>query len=174
MSTERNRGYMLKDHRTKKGQICRIMNHQRSNSKQNGWPPPSYDLSELQTWMLDQSVFHNLFEKWVQSDYEKKLLPSCDRLDDYKPYTLDNLRIVTWNTNHHRSTTDRLAGINTKAAKAILQYTTEGIFIFEHYSMRQAARNTGIDAGSICKACSGKLNSAGGFKWKHKLDLLLT
>lgn len=34
--------------------------------------------------------------------------------------------------------------------------------------MRQAERETGIDATSISACCNGKRKSAGGYKWRRK------
>jgi hypothetical protein len=51
---------------------------------------------------------------------------------------------------------------------AILQYTKEGVFVKEHYSMSQAARDLGILSTSIKNCVAGLSKSAGGFIWKKK------
>ena len=55
----------------------------------------------------------------------------------------------------------------TRGKKAI-QYDLQGNFIKEWNSAKEASDKLGISANSICSCRSGKLNSAGGYKWKYK------
>lgn len=63
------------------------------------------------------------------------------------------------------------------AKKAVVQVDKKtGTVVAEHESVRAAARNTGIDDGSICFCCNNMAGtnvrkgykSAGGFKWYYK------
>lgn len=156
--------------RTKAGLIANIYGNQRLSSRQRNHPMPDYDLEELRAWAYKHQNFENIYQAWVSSGFEKTKIPSCDRIDDYKPYTLDNLQIVTWAENNDRYREDKKAGINRKGYKAILQMTNEGKIITEHYSAMQASRVTGIDNSHISKCCRGKLRSAGGFVWVFSGD----
>ena len=53
--------------------------------------------------------------------------------------------------------------INTKQ---IIRYDLNGVKIDEFKSLREAARNTGINHGNISKCCSGKFKHTGGFIFK--------
>jgi len=120
--------------------------------------------------MLSNSEFHLLHKDWVDSDYEKWLVPSIDRKDDYKSYSLDNIQITTFFENNSRAHYDRRNGINNKASKAVLQYDFCGNFIKEYFSTCNAFRETGIKQSSISKACLNKGGRAGRFLWKFKTD----
>jgi hypothetical protein len=152
--------------RTKQGVITMMYGGQRGSSKYRNHPYPTYSRNELKEWAFSQSIFHELFDKWVESGYDMYAKPSFDRLDDYKPYTLENLRIVTWRENKLKGYQDQINGINNKHNKSVNQYSLSGEFIQSFYSQRRAARETGIQSQNINKCCSGKRNHAGGFVWK--------
>jgi len=154
--------------KTKKGIVTVIYNSQKQSSKRRGHPMPSYTLKELRQWMYSQKEFHELYDQWKASGYDRWLKPSCDRLDDYKPYTLDNLRVVTWKDNNRRSHRDMKNGVNNKQSKTVLQFTLNGEFVAEYYSMHNAERLTGILEGGISNVCRGVRKTAGGFIWKFK------
>ena len=154
--------------KTKNGLITKIYGEQNQKSKRRNHPQPGYSLPELRTWALAKPVFHELYDAWVSSDYEKMQVPSCDRLDDYLPYTLDNLRVVTWQENFDKGHADRKNGINNKQSKAVVQLTKEGEFIADHYSANQASRVTGLSQGTISACCRGEKNHTGGFRWRFK------
>ena len=152
--------------KTKKGLVTKIYNQQKSSSKKRGHPMPTYSNKELREWMYSQSIFHELYDRWKSSDYNQMLTPSCDRLDDYKPYTLSNLQIVTWHDNKHRHYEDVKNGINNKYNVAVLQFDLNGTFVAEYYSIAEAKRQTGIN--HIWDVCSGIRKVAGGYTWKYK------
>jgi len=154
--------------KTKIGLATKIINSQIQSSKRRKHILPNYNRDELYEWLKLQNNFNKLFENYVKSGYKKMLVPSCDRLDDYKPYTLDNLRLVTWNINKNKSFIDKKQGINNKQSKAILQYTKNNIFIKEWYSISEAARNINGSKGNIQEVCSGKRKTAYKFKWRYK------
>ena len=144
----------------------KIYHGQISSSKKRGHELPKYTLSELREWMLSQDIYHQLFNEWAASNYSKDKVPSCDRIDDYKGYSLDNIRLVTWAENDRKHHENRIAGVNNKTNKAIKQYSMSGEFIKEFYSVRQAYRETLINPASISGCRTGRIKSAGGFLWK--------
>jgi hypothetical protein len=96
----------IKDaHRSLKGRINRIYYDQHIYSKKRGHHPPNYTRDELATWMYANG-YEELHKKWVESGYIKALSPSCDRLDNKKGYSLDNIQLVTWKINHRNNTGD--------------------------------------------------------------------
>lgn len=55
-----------------------------------------------------------------------------------------------------------------KCAKAISQYTKEGVFIRDFDSANSASLFLGKNAGDITKCCKGTLKSAHGYLWTYK------
>ena len=154
--------------RTKKGLVSAIYSHQRRSSEKRGHPMPTYTNKELKEWLYSQKKFHELYDNWKSSGFNKWLKPSVDRIDDYKPYTLDNIQIVTWRDNAYRYYEDKKRGANNKQNKAVLQFSLDGGFIAEYYSISEADRRTGISFKSISNACIGRYKTAGGYKWMFK------
>jgi len=151
---------------TKAGLVTRIYGAQKRSSGKRGHIMPAYTNCELQGWVFSQPNFNQLFNNWKASNYETNLSPSCNRLDDYKPYTLDNLELITWQENNKKHWADRKNGINNKHNKAVLQYTKDGVFIMEYYSMSDASRQTKTHVSGISKCCLHERDSANGYLWE--------
>lgn len=154
--------------KTKDGVVTKIYSSQRGNSKRRGYNPPTYTKQELKYWLYSQDLFHKLFDKWVLSNYDTFLKPSVDRLDDYKSYCMDNIRLVTWRENKIRHYEDRKTGVCNKINKAVFQFTIDDVFIDEFHSLNEAERGTNVYNTDIGKCCLGKRKTVGGFKWKYK------
>lgn len=156
--------------KTKKGLMTKIYSHQRRNCRYRNHQMPSYTLKELRKWCFNQDLFHKLYDEWTLSGYEKMLVPSIDRLDNYKSYTFDNIRIVTWQQNFLQSGKDirdcKLIHGN-KPQSAVAQYDLEGNFITEFKSQTMAMRKTSISQSGISSCCNGNVKTAGGYKWEH-------
>ena len=151
--------------RTKKGLLTKIYGQQQENSRVRGHGIPEYSLTELREWAFKQPLFDKLYGDWVSAKFSTMLSPSVDRLDDYKAYSFDNIRLVTWQENNNKGHFDRKNGLNNKHSKPIIQLTSEGIIMREFYSRAQASRDTGIPRSSIWACCKGKLKTAGGYVW---------
>jgi hypothetical protein len=150
------------------GLIKKTYGNQIASSRKRGHVPPNYTEEEFMIWVIRQDNFPILFKNWVDSGYSTSLKPSGDRLDDYKPYTLDNLRLVTWAENEQRMRDDVRNGINRKKSKACYQYSLDGELIAEYHSLRDAARATGSDSAGISACCNNKQYKHNGFVWKYK------
>ncbi len=162
-----NEEYKAAYNKTREGLAANIYGSQRSSSKARCHDIPNYSNSELKEWLFSQSNFEVLFQNWIDSDYDAMLSPSVDRLDDYKPYTFDNIRLITWKANKDKGHADRKNGVNNKMSKAVVQKTKSGKFVAEHYSTHQASRTTGIHQGNISQCCTGKRSFAGNYVWNH-------
>lgn len=145
-----------------------MLGNQRKKSLLRGHPQPAYTSRELLTWMLTQSNFQSIYDTWKDSGYISDLKPSCDRKDDYKPYTLTNIRLTTVKENVDRYYSDAKRGINTKTAKAVLQYSMNGDFIQEFHSLSAAARSVSGIPSNINQAINGTHEQAYGYRWKTK------
>jgi len=162
-----NNSKRLINSRTIIGTISTIYSAQRYSSKKRNHIPPNYSKAEFVEWALSQSNFKSLYLNWVKSDYDKWLKPSADRQDSNKPYTLDNLRLMTWKENSDLGHADSKNGVLIIQHASVIQSTIEGKFIAKYYSMASAFRITGAPHGGICQCCKGTLQTSGGFKWEY-------
>lgn len=135
--------------RTREGVLQNLYYNQRINSKSRNHPYPNYTKLEFIAWGLNQSTFEDIYIAWVNSNFNLYARPSADRLDDYKPYTLDNLQLITWGENKLKFFNDMKAGKNRKATVAIYQYDLDGNFVKEFYSLTQASREGYGDINTI-------------------------
>jgi hypothetical protein len=106
---------------------------------------------------------------WVESGYNTKFVPSIDRLDDYKPYTFDNIQLTTWVYNDNKHKSDRKLGVNNKINQGVIQYQL-GEIINQFHSLMEAERQTGICHSNISKCINGKAGTAGGYSWEKISD----
>ena len=87
--------------RTKHWLITKIYSTQMAKSRKRWHKAPMYTHLELEQWILKQSNFEELYKNWEESNYKKDLVPSCDRKDNYKSYTFDNIQLMTWEENRN-------------------------------------------------------------------------
>lgn len=71
----------------------------RTRSQRRGLPPPEINCKQCLTAWLEKNNLSELWQRFVDSDYDKWLKPSIDRLDNSKHYTESNMRLVTWREN---------------------------------------------------------------------------
>lgn len=62
---------------------------------------------------------------------------------------------------------NRIQKVIEKERKPVNQYAVDDVFVKEHYSINEAARNINGNASSICMCCQGKQKIAYGYKWKY-------
>lgn len=118
-----------------------------------------------------QPNFDELFNNWVRSGYDKMLKPSPDRLDNSKPYTLDNLELVTWAENDRRGHEDMRNGVIISGAnpqRPVLSVNIVTGKILRFHSMCEAERQTGAHSTHIGDCCNGRRNYASGYYWKYE------
>ncbi len=158
--------YSVTRRRTKLGLVASIYNKQLSSSRRRNHPKPDYSLSDLRAWMLSQPIYHLLFSEWEKADYGTRLVPSCDRMDSLKPYTLLNIKITTWQENCFNNYTDVIMGNGPFGLKPVDMYSLTGKFIDNFHSAAEATRITGIHNKYISKCCLGKQKTAKGYVFK--------
>lgn len=54
---------------------------------------------DFYAWAESRDDYKQLFQKWVLSNYDKRLSPSIDRIDSSKEYTVDNMNFLTTHEN---------------------------------------------------------------------------
>lgn len=59
--------------------------------------------------------------------------------------------------------------IAKKLMKPVIQYTKDMVYVMEWESGKIAGQSLKIQPGAIASCCNGKLKSAGGFIWRHKI-----
>lgn len=91
--------------RTREGLANRLYGQQVSSSKRRLLPrgigngKPTYNKAEFREWLFSRENFEELYQNWVDNNYNSEYRPSGDRIDEGLPYTLSNLKLVTWKEN---------------------------------------------------------------------------
>lgn len=143
------KGCIKDEYRTMPKLIKVMYNSQVYASKKRGYVM-EISREEFYGWIMVQKNFKKLFKEWEKSGWEKDMRPSVDRLDDYKPYSRDNIQLITWLENRTKAAKDRKKGINGKVNKAV---RIDGVM---YHSYSEAYRQLGIAAGTIRKVLSGE------------------
>ena len=157
---------LTKYRRTPKGVTANMLARQRSSSKHRGHPEPDYSLEEFREWVLSHPNFASMYDTWVESDYDKYLKPSVDRLNDYEGYSFDNIQLVTWKANLKKSHANNSNGNNTKRSKTVLQFE-KGVLVRTYHSTADAAIHLGCSQSAVSLACLGKRKTCKGYVLKY-------
>lgn len=103
---QNNNAYTKKYEKTRKGFLMRM--YRNMNSRINGIQWRKAHLysgkslmtkSEFYDFANNDANFNTLFSNWGQSNYDRKLAPSIDRIDSSKGYEIGNVRFVTFSEN---------------------------------------------------------------------------
>lgn len=157
--------------RTLDGLAKRIYRNQVHNSKRRGMPPPDYPIDWLLVKAIGSDLFVRLYGKWVKSGYDRMLAPSFDRIDNNRPYTRDNIQIMTWGENKGRQCKDVINGdYISRLQRDIIAIRKSDMKVFEYYSVHDAARGTDVDFRNVSACCRGLRGSGNGFTFMYKED----
>lgn len=109
---------------------------------------------EFYKFSLQSVDFHSLFEVWENSNYNRKLTPSIDRINSDLGYSLDNIRWITHSEN---------SGLgNKKKRLKINQFSSDNDFIKQWDSIKEAECIYGRGVGRSCRK-GGKTK---GYLWR--------
>jgi len=155
--------------RTRYGKMHYMYASQRGSSKKRGMIMPNYTKAEFMEWLEIQPFFDILFDRWTESNYNRMEAPSADRLDDSKPYTISNLKLMSFRENNAKSHEDRKSGkLITSQNRIVEQLSRAGDVINKFYSINEAGRSIGAKSFSkITEVCKGKRKTAYNFKWRY-------
>jgi hypothetical protein len=94
---------------TKGGKLMRIYRNMKSRVEGVQWLKAHLyagksllPKSEFYEWAIASNDFHRLFREWVDSDFDRKLAPSVDRIDSRIGYEIGNMQWVTHSENSRR------------------------------------------------------------------------
>lgn len=150
---------------TEKGVIRVIYKTQKRNNKLREHGEMPYNKIELSEWLYSNG-FKLLYDNWIESGKDKDLKPSVDRLDDFKGYSLDNIRLGTWLENRQHQHRDILNGVGTSGArcKPLHKFDAELNLVDSYVSYNQAVRSIGY---SLEYQIKKKVKCRGGFYWSY-------
>ena len=153
--------------KTEKGVVRIMYKTQVRNSKARKMELPNYTKQELKEWLYKNN-FKSLYDNWVSSGFDKSKKPSVDRLDDFKPYSFENIRLVTWEENKAHQNRDILnaTGTSGRCCKAVIQYDKYGNILAEYHSYSFAKRTVGYSFEKCLK--NGTPSRIDGTYWKYK------
>ena len=83
-----------------------------------------------------------------------------------EPFLTDNTKQKLREINLGKSIPQE---IKIKMSKGgVEQYSLDGVLLNTYISLQEAATQTGLYKGNISSACTGRLKTYGGFKWRYK------
>lgn len=155
--------------RTEKGVVRVIYKTQVRNSKVRKMELPNYTKQEFKEWLYKNN-FKKLYDNWVSSGFDKNKKPSADRIDDFKPYSFENIRLVTWYENRAHQHQDVLnaVGKSGQRCKSVIQLDRYGNILAEYHSYSFAKRVVGYSFEKCLK--NGTPSRKDGTFWKYKND----
>lgn len=109
-------------------------------------------------WIVEH-IFSQPCAYCGESDWNKL---GCNRLDNSKPHTPDNVEPCCWKCN------DRLGIV--ERSKKVLQYALDGEFVKEWDSISECEKN-GFHRKCIRNCCNGKQKLYKGFIWRYKEEV---
>lgn len=129
--------------------LMRVMFNSQNTRAQHMNLELGYTRKEFNQWLLAQPNLVELYNNWRDSNWSKGLRPSVYRLNDYKTYSLSNIRLVTWEENDAKGHRDRRLGINHKVNHRVI---VNGVLF---PSKQAVCRDFGVSQNTINKIIAG-------------------
>jgi hypothetical protein len=150
---------------SEKGVFRVIYKTQKRHQKLRGHGEMPYSKEELILWCKG-SGFDCLYRNWVKSGYESRLKPSIDRIDDFKGYSFNNIRLGTWEENREHQIMDILSGAGTSGnrCKPVIKMNEMMEELDRYVSLNSASRSCGY---SVEYPVKNKTKCKNGFYWKY-------
>lgn len=132
-----------------------IYERQVSHSIERGHPAPAYDLEQLAVWMHNQPHREGIWLAYVASGYQTALKPSIDRIDDNRPYVLDNLQLMTWGENRKKGALAKKAGLLNANQRRVMSLSLDGMPMNTYHSIMDAVRDVKGHMSGISSVANG-------------------
>lgn len=139
---------------------------QLERSRLKGFPMPDYSLQWLHDRFLNDIKFKRLYVEWVKSGYDKWKKPSIDRINRLKPYTKDNIQLLSWADNRAKENNERLC-----RKGRVIQYKN-GVEVARYASQKQLIKQTGFTQGLVSAVLNGKRNHHKGYTFKYEYEII--
>lgn len=149
------------------GAIVRTYGQHRGRMRRRFGAEPPYDYTQLREWLY-KNGYYAMWCQWTNSGHDKKLFPSCDRLNNREGYSLSNLRLVTWKENHQAARRQQSDGVlpSSRAMREVIGADHEGN-VYRFPSLSKAGLAIGASGSEISAACRGKRGMVAGYKWRY-------
>jgi hypothetical protein len=95
-----------------------------------------------------------------------QLCRKCHINYDYTDERRKNQSIA--NKRKYSNIENRISQRKSAPKKEVCQYSPENVFIKTYPSVREAARQTGINPSCISRVCNGERENAGGYIWEYE------
>ena len=167
--------YRQENKRTEQGRLTKTYSRIKRDQSNKFNEFLSFSKGDLWDWIQSnyQEKFSLLFKNYVDSDCNRYLNPSIDRIDDYKGYTFDNMQLITWHENNIKGRNsvknkEQCSEMAKKTwSKKVYQCTIDGEIINEYTSTREASRHLDIDSSAISKCCRNGIKSYKNIVWRY-------
>jgi len=147
------------------GVIRVIYKTQRRHNKLRGHGDMPYTKSDLSVWLYSNG-FKVMYDLWVKSGWANGEKPSVDRLDDFKGYSMQNIRLSTWNANRRHQHQDMINGVGTsgKRCKSLYKYDESKNLVATYVSYSSAVRDIGY---SVEYQIKKRVKCRRGYFWSY-------
>lgn len=129
-----------------------------------------FTLQEFHQRFLNNKEFIILYDNWVKSGFNTKLIPSLDRTDCRLPYTESNTKMMTWEQNRIKQ--DKVDRKLVGWKPAVLQIK-DGKVINRFNSQKHAVRELGFNQSNLSDTLNGKRKSFKGYEFIYEHPHLL-
>lgn len=132
--------------------MYRMYNNQRSNAKGRDMDFPSYTFEWFKEFLI-QNGFDELYQKYLDSNKNKDLAPSVDRINSLLSYTEDNIQLLTWRENYLKAIKEDIKV--KELGHKIIHYVSGEAIIYS--SIIEASKELNLSKHHIFKSCNYKL-----------------
>ncbi len=170
------RKFRQRNKRTVDGWTTKVYGRMRFSSKTRKMSMPSFTKQELKEWAINNKIEERI-KIWSENGCLKSETPSVNRLDDYKPYTLENIELTNWEDNNKKGrgsikvkelVHSVLGNIAKKMfSRPVIKSDLNGKVLALYPSAREAARQNNTDSGSISSVCRGEKHTHHNYKWTY-------
>lgn len=88
--------YNIEYSRSIDGIVTRAYAMQKNRHKKHNINKLPYTKEQLKQWLINQKDFQEIYNEWIKSDYNNDKYPSISKIDNTKPYTIDNIKLIEW------------------------------------------------------------------------------